>query len=432
MKILIISHNPITTFDAMGKTFFTLFSQFKKEELCQFYIYPTLPDVEVCNSYYRITDKEVLKSYFKFKVNGREIFSQDILNAKSTLFEDKQDEAIYRNKKNKSAFRMLLRDLMWKMSQWNNKSLNLWIQREAPTHIFVAPGSAKFIYDIALKVSKNYSLPIITYLCDEYYFRLKKESLIARINQNKLRKKIKKLMQKTSLVVGICEKITQVYCKEFDLPGITVMTGSNFEIEKKALERPVVNELTYMGNVRCNRYLSLSQIAQILDKINAEHNQNFVLNVWTAEKDNAILNELSKSKSLKLRGFVSGEEFNRIFKSADCLVHVEAFDKESIDLVKHSVSTKIADSLGSGIPLFCYAPNNVASCEYLLNNDSAICACNYDELEKKLLQLFFDSQKREQVVTNALVCAKTNHDKIMVSRKLYQAIIEVNNEDITS
>ena len=432
MKVLILSHNPITTFDAMGKTFLTLFSQFKKEELCQFYIYPTIPDVEACNSYFRITDKDVLNSYFKFKVKGKEISKEEIQNASSTLFEEKKDEGLYRNKKNKSPFRILLRDLMWKMSSWNNKSLNNWIKRENPTHLFVAPGAAKFIYDIALKISKKYNLPIITYLCDEYYFREKEKSFLGKIKQKKLQKKIEKLMQKTTLVVGICDKIKQVYCDKFNLNGITVMTGSNFEIKQKPLERRVVNELTYMGNVRCNRYLSLSKIGQAIDSINAKNCTDYVLNIWTAEKDQEILAELGKAQCIKLCGFVSGEEFNKTFKSAECLVHVEAFDNGSIDLVKHSVSTKIADSLGSGIPFFCYAPKEVASCEYLISNDCAICATEESELEEKLLQLFTDETKREQVVNNALNTARQNHEKTLVSQKLYQGILGVGNENSSS
>ena len=88
MKVLLISHNPITTYQSMGKTFLSLFTEFKKEELCQLYIYPTLPDVVVCNSYYRITDRNVLQSYFRFgNVLGREITQEHIDTTKHVFFE---------------------------------------------------------------------------------------------------------------------------------------------------------------------------------------------------------------------------------------------------------------------------------------------------------------------------------------------------------
>ena len=62
MKVLIMSHNPITDYNSMGKTFLGLFSAFSEDELCQFYVYPTLPNIKVCESYYRMTDREALRS----------------------------------------------------------------------------------------------------------------------------------------------------------------------------------------------------------------------------------------------------------------------------------------------------------------------------------------------------------------------------------
>lgn len=40
MKVLLLSHNPVTTYNNMGKTFLSLFSAFRPEELCQLYLYP--------------------------------------------------------------------------------------------------------------------------------------------------------------------------------------------------------------------------------------------------------------------------------------------------------------------------------------------------------------------------------------------------------
>ena len=67
MKALIISHNPITTHGSMGKTMLTLFSAFKKEELCQLYIYPSLPDIDFCNAYFRVTDRTFCGATIPFR-----------------------------------------------------------------------------------------------------------------------------------------------------------------------------------------------------------------------------------------------------------------------------------------------------------------------------------------------------------------------------
>ena len=93
MKVLIISHNPITTYQSMGKTMLSLFSSFKKEELCQLYIYPTVPDIDVCSSYFRITDRNVLNSYFHFgKISSKEILPGKIDVSNHNFYESKEDE----------------------------------------------------------------------------------------------------------------------------------------------------------------------------------------------------------------------------------------------------------------------------------------------------------------------------------------------------
>lgn len=426
MKILIISHNPISTYQSMGKTFLSLFDCFKKEELCQLYIYPSIPDVEKCESYYRVTDKEVLKSCFGKRKIGREIKTQEILTATKTVFVNDRDEVLYRNRKNKKPLRMLLRDDLWVFSHWYNKNLKLWLQKEQPTCIFVAPGTGKFLYNIAIKISKKLNLPIVTYICDDYYFTKKNEGILAKYKDRLLKKKIEQLMGVSKQVIVISKEIEQIYSKKFNVQSETIMTGSNYPIELKPVVKNIVKSITYMGNIRCNRFRSLADIGAALDEINKNSGSSYELNIYTGEKDKNILDNLTKYTSINLKGFVSGKEFYDVFRSADMLLHVEAFDEKSIDLVKHSVSTKIADSLGSGICLFAYGPSCVSSMKHLIENDSAVCAVSKDELKQKLLLAFNDELLRNKKIFNALKTAHNFHDSVKTSSKFYLMMEKLN------
>ena len=88
-KVLLISHNPLTTYESMGKTFSTLLRSFARDEICQLYIYPTVPNVDTCSSFFRITDKDVLRSYVRFRVQGTRIEPD---TAQSQMFESSGDE----------------------------------------------------------------------------------------------------------------------------------------------------------------------------------------------------------------------------------------------------------------------------------------------------------------------------------------------------
>ncbi len=407
MKILIISHNPLSTYQNMGKSILSLIGGFNKEELSQLYIYPSIPDVEQCNSYYRITDKEVMKFYLTLKVSGKNIVPN--FN-KHNVFENEKDERIYRNLKNKHPSRMLARDMMWKFAHWFNKSLKNWIEEQNPTHLFVAPGTAKFLYDIALKISKKYNIPIITYICDDYYFVKKANGFLKRIQQNLLQKKIRKLMKHTSHIVTICKELEELYSKEFCVNATTIMTGSNYEISDKVKVSKQPKTITYMGNIRCNRFMSLAEIGRTIDEINKESGSNYSLEIYSAEKNKEILQHFDNIESVVFRGYVGGADFDEIFHSAEILLHTEAFDDNSIDLVKHSVSTKIADSLGSGIPLFAYGPSGVSSMKHLISNDCAVISTNKSELKETLERLFADTELLKKKAQNAIDAANKFHN----------------------
>lgn len=421
MKVLIISHNSFSTFQSMGKTFCTLFSQFKKEELCQLYIYPTIPDVPFCDSFYRITDKDVLKFFRTFRVKGTVIQPEDVNESQHNLFENPKDLSVYRNKKNKTAFRTLARDFLWQITPWFNASLKNWLREQNVTHIFVSPGGYKFVYDIALKCAKFLNVPIVTYVCDEYFFVDKRTRIVEKIQDYLFKKKMSQLMRNTSTIITISEEMKSLYEPYFKKPTITVMTGTSFPILSEPLVNEEIKELTYMGNLSCNRYVSLCEIGDALDEINQKNAESYVLKIYTSEKNPTILEELAKRKSIKMMGFVTGEEFNRIFHSAQCLLHVEAFDEKSIDYVKNSISTKIADSLGSGIPLLAYGPSNIASIMHLKRNNCAYCIEDKAFLKKELLcYLNKSTEDRDQIVENALATACKCHDLEKNGNEVYK------------
>ena len=112
------------------------------------------------------------------------------------------------------------------------------------------------------------------------------------------------------------------------------------------------------------------------------------------------------------------EEFERVFRSAQILLHTEAFDDTSIDLVKHSVSTKIADSLASGIPLFAYGPDSVSSMKHLIRNNCAVLSTSKESLKRDLLRCFQDQLLRERTAENGLACAHKYHDSNINSKTL--------------
>lgn len=423
MKVLLISHNPISTYNNMGKTFSMLFAEFPKEELCQLYIYPSVPDLDMCSSYYRITDKDVLNSIRHFsKAYGTRITPQMDQHAQYELDADKHS---YRNPKNKKAIRVLLRGMMWKCGNWYTQNLKEWMQEERPTHIFIAPGTGLFLYDIAQKLSQEYDLPIITYICDDDYFVEPGTGLFEKIKFHQLRRKIDMLMRKSRYLIAISEEAQETYTRQWDLPSMTVMTGSNYAapLVQRRTEQP--KKFIYMGNIRCNRYLSLAAIGAVLDQLNKTKGWDCHLDIYTSEEEETIIQSLQKCDTIRLCGYVSGEQYEQALQSADVLIHTEAFDAESIDRVKSSISTKIADLMASGIPVLAYGPEAVASIRYLKREAAAMVVTHEQALQMEIERMILDPEVRSRIVENACAAAKRNHDRRRNSLRIREVIDEI-------
>lgn len=420
MKLLVLSHNPITTYHNMGKTLLSLLSGFSKDELCQIYIYPTLPDIAACDGYYRVTDKDILRSLLTLSKPGEEIPVGKI-SKEHSMYEKAEDEAVYTNVKNKTTHRRILREIMWKASFWFNGKMKSFLDKQKPDCIFVAPGDGMFLYDIALKIADYCNIPIVSYICDEYYFVSQPENSVERFRIRLLRKKISALMEKTALLIAISEEIRQQYCEHFGIEGLTVMTGADDSLT------PVVPEnegrvMSYFGNIRCNRYISIAKIGKTLDSLNEGDGKERILNIYTSEKDEKILGEFDGIRSVNLCGFVTGEEFKKALLSSDVLLHTEAFDKENAELVRHSVSTKIADSLYSGVPLFAFGPDYVSSMLHLKRNDCAATVTDENELAEMLFKIFSDGELRKSLSAKGRETADKFHNRDHNSSILYKAI----------
>ena len=234
---------------------------------------------------------------------------------------------------------------------------------------------------------------------------------------------MERLMGRTKHLVVISEELREEYARHFGVETSVIMTGAAVSEagEGKICETP--RNLCYFGNIRCNRYTTLAQIGRVLDEMNGCYEENYRLKIYTAEKDPEILGQFSGIRSVELCGFVTGEDFNRAFRAADLLVHTEAFDEVSMDFTQHSVSTKIADSLASGIPMVAYGPGEISSMAHLLRHGCAIAAVSPEGLRDMLETALRDQSARENAAERALAVAAEYHDLDCNARR-FRSVIE--------
>lgn len=405
VKVLIVGHNPFNKELPNGRTLYELFAKFNSNDIAELYLHPDQPTFDVCKKYYRITDLDVLKHFFSGKV-GKEITKSDSVCSQSR-------NRVYAHGSKRKSYMVFLRNILWKYGRWFTKDLKKWVSSFQPDVIFFYSGNYIFSIDIALKLSKYYQIPIVSYIVDDYYFGNDLcGGVFGKINKALFDKKLNKLLDNR---YNIClnDYMKERYAKEFKGNFSVLYTVSSLTaFECITPVKPI--KMSFLGGIACDRYKSLIDIGRVI----FEHHLPIEFTVYTRETREWLINPLKNAPGLTLHPALNYEEVIGTMNESHILVHVEGFSLEAQELVKYSLSTKIADTLSSNRCLLAYGPRNVASIEYLLDNKCAFVATDYTCLEKTLISLCDDINKINQNVVNALDVAKKNHRVEIATQKL--------------
>ena len=388
----------------MGKTLVSYFKDFGQENLAQFYIHSEIPTSDICNNYYRVTDKEMIKSVFGFKT-GKILSENDIQKSRKTSRTDSGTEAkLYQKARKRTPLIYILRNLWWKLGHWNNKQFRTWTDKINPDCIFFVSGDYAFMYDIALKIAKSRNIPLYVSCMDDYYFNNKNNGKFLGGFQHKhFMKSVNKAMSYSSAIFCICDSMTEDYEKLFNKKCVTIHTAASFEGK---LEGEKKRKISYIGNLGYNRHLQLIDIGRVLKKLGSDIDH---IDVYSSEKREEILKLMTAENGIAFHGSIPADEVKKVMAESLAVIHTESFDENIKNSVRYSVSTKIADSLMSGTCILAYGPEEIASIKYLSENKAAICVTSKIDLENELLKLINEPQIRNKVIENALKLAQSNH-----------------------
>ena len=416
MKILVISHNVFSDNSSMGRTLSSFFTTSSADSIAQLYFHSEEPTTNVSNTYFRITDFDNLKA----KKNIGKIFNENDIkhDLKTSRVDTGAKTHIYNIGKKKKPYMYIGRNLIWSTNKWKNKKLFNWVDDFNPDIIFFASGDYVFAYKIAMAIAKYKNIPILTYVCDDYYF-LKRRSFspLYYLNKFYFKHTMKKLFKHNKNMIAICDKASKDYSKEFGVNSETIMTSS--KLHSTEYSTPNKNTvISYIGNMGYNRHKILIKIGNVLSKMPSD----IKLDIYSGETRSDIIEELKKCDGINYHGSLSYDEVIKAMQKSDILIHVESMDNESRNKVRYSVSTKIADSLSMGKCLLAYGPSDVASIEYLKDNDCACVVTKDDDLAFALQELITDKNFREKYEVNALNTAKKYHNSEINCKKFKEII----------
>ncbi len=388
-------------------------------ELASIYTRAGSPDKEISQAFC-ITEKMLIKNLIKNTPVGVRVEPEE--KEKTPKVQNTKNEQGIINfiKSRRWTVFFWLQDFIWRIGRWKSPELRKFIEEYDPDIIFTVLSDIPLLNRMILYVTKLTNKKLVLYAWDNNY-SLKRFMLspLCWINHFVNRIYMRKVVKKADLFYVISEVQKSDYEKAFKKECKLLTKSADFS--DKAPIKTVYNkplQLIYTGNIGMNRWKSLSEIANTLEKIN-ENGIKAQLRIYTGtDLNHKMNNALNVGESSFVMGSVSADEVLKIQNEADMLVHIESKDMKNRLLVRQSFSTKIVDYLKSARPILVYGPKNVASIDHFVKNDCAIVADNESELYKKLSTVFDDNSMLEKLAKNAYECGKKYHNKADIEKTL--------------
>lgn len=392
-KLLVISNGCFSLTDSNGRTLEKLLKDYDPKKLAQVFTYGT-PDFDMCENYYRVTDKDVIKALFSCGACGRVVAQEKK--------EVSQLNATVKKATKRTPFRKLVRELTWQLSNWENKGFLKWADAFKPEEILVFAGDSGFLMNTARKLAKRYGIKITIYTTEDYCFKkynylTRRKSLFYSLFFSKLKSAYKKTEPFVKKGFFNTPLLTKCYEDEFSFDCECLFAKSDIDFVKAQakVDREEI-KVSYLGNLGLKRHLPLIEIADALGVIAPGTR----LAVYGSATE-SVQKELSENKNIDYRGFVGYDDVVKIIHNSDLVVHAEYDEPFNLLDLKAAFSTKIPDSISSGTPLFVYANENLACTNFVIKNQCAFIAKNSSELKVTLEAALFDSEKREVVMAQA-------------------------------
>lgn len=403
-KILILSNECFSEISSNGRTLGNFFIGWKKENIAQFFIQNGTPDFRYCNNFFKVTDKEVLKSLVLKKLGGK---------VELKIEENKKinNQLVASKKIKKNPLSMIARNLVWRIGLWKRNGFYNWIKEFNPDIVLLQAGDSPFMYDLAYDISKKFNIKLVIYNSEGYYFKdfdyFKSKGLphlFYPIFIKILKTSLEKAYKQSSCVFYLCDELKKEYNKIFNEKSTVFYTSSEMlPILKEEKNEEFI--ISYCGNLGINRHRSLIEIADTVQKIDS----NIFINVYGKAPTEQVKRELEECKGIKYHGMVSYEKVQEIMYKSDLLLHVESFDEFYKEDLKFAFSTKIADSLSCGKSFLLYAPENLACTKYIIENKVAHVVTEKDKLYNTLFKIIKDEKFRKKYISNALIISEKNH-----------------------
>ena len=379
-KILIITKYEWDDRLASGNTLSNFFEGWDDVEIYNIYCRDTLPNNNCCQNYFSVSPLNIVKNVLRpWKIGQNFVYCHDKTN--SSFCSKTESSLKLLSKKHQRVFDYAY-DILYSSKLWLNRRIKEFIGKINPDMVFVFGTPDPLNYYLICYLRNKINVPVVTYFVDDHYNKIGTWfDCLYWIQKSRL-KKIAEMSSKCyAISQPMCEEYSDAFKKEFTL----LFKGCDISYNKSSVNSPI--RFVYAGNMLYGRNHILTEMASILASVNNSMVKTH-LDIYTS----TIL-DVRTQEQLNIPGVSTihapkpYKEIKKILRESDVVLHVESFEKEQINIVRLSFSTKITDCLQSGSMTLAIGPPDVASIQFLKKVPGAIVVDDIKNLQSEIISI---------------------------------------------
>lgn len=262
-------------------------------------------------------------------------------------------------------------------------------------------GGDFYVHKWALYFAKRYDIPIVMHYMDNWRETSYTNGKCVLWIKRMLDRQLEKIEARMDCGLVISQAMADAYQAKYHHEYKALMNTVP-QLKISSIAHSTLN-FVYAGGLHVGRHKSLHILAEFACKI-----ESVRVIVYTSVNDRNMYEALYPNDNVIFKSYVPHERMNEVFEEADVMLHIESFDERVIEFTRYSLSTKIPEYMASGRPILCYAPQNIASYQYISETDCGVCISDESELSAGINELT-DIQHRNYYGENGKKNAAQRH-----------------------
>lgn len=418
-KILIVGPNPICH-SASTRALLQYFSDFRRNELFQFYSNTSTPPEQICCSFFQMTDKDLLLSFFRKELPGRVFDDVGSLPRKTDGKMNGLFSLLYRIGKTEKPIIHLARNLLWQERKVFNSKFIEWLNHANFDAVFLHSSNAFFILKIGFSIAKKYNVPLIFEIADDYFFNSHLSfSPFYYIYRHMYKTLFKRVVRESASVFYISPLMKEKYDSYFHVNGVSITSPAQLSLPKKSVTFNDIRNISYFGNIGFKRFETIIAVSKVL----ADRMPNAIIHVYCPVIGNSDASKLMGFKNISVHKSLPYSKMIEAVNAADVLLFVESFSKRVAKDIKYSLSTKVGDYLNSGRPIIAIGSKLAGSIDFFEKTKTSLCITNKNDISR-LVELFSNYLRGFDTTRNATLASHFFNENEN-SRKISKVFSEV-------